>query len=30
MTRWKFRLPTASAILSVLYPDMFTIYDVAD
>lgn len=28
MTRWKFGLPTASAILSVLYPDTFTIYDV--
>jgi hypothetical protein len=25
---WGFRLPTASAILSVLYPDEFTIYDV--
>lgn len=24
---WKFRLPTASAILTVLYPDDFTIYD---
>lgn len=25
---WKFRLPMASAILTVLYPDEFTIYDV--
>lgn len=25
---WKFRLPTASAILSVLYPDQFSVYDV--
>jgi hypothetical protein len=25
---WKFRLPTASAILTVLYPDEFTVYDV--
>lgn len=25
---WKFRLPTATAILSVLYPTDFTIYDV--
>ncbi|MEK4449429.1 MULTISPECIES: hypothetical protein [Paenibacillus] len=25
---WKFRLPIASAILSVLYPNDFTIYDV--
>ena len=24
---WKFRLPMASAILSVLYPDAFTVYD---
>lgn len=24
---WKFRLPTASAILTVLYPDQFSIYD---
>lgn len=24
---WLFRLPTASAILSVLYPDRFTVYD---
>ena len=26
--RWGFRLPMASAILTVLYPDQFTIYDV--
>lgn len=25
---WKFRLPTASAILTVLYPEDFTVYDV--
>jgi hypothetical protein len=25
---WKFRLPMASAILSILYPEQFTIYDV--
>ncbi len=25
---WKFRLPTASAVLTVLYPDRFTIYDI--
>jgi len=25
---WGFRLPKATAILAVLYPDMFTIYDV--
>ena len=25
---WRFRLPIASAILTVLYPDEFTIYDV--
>ena len=24
---WKFRLPMASAILTVLYPDLFTVYD---
>jgi len=24
---WKFRLPTASAILTVLYPEDFTVYD---
>ena len=28
LTKWGFRLPTASAILTVLYPDTFTIYDV--
>ena len=28
LTKWGFRLPTASAILTVLYPDMFTVYDV--
>ena len=28
MQRWQFRLPTATAILTVLYPDDFTIYDV--
>lgn len=28
MTNWEFQLTTASAILSVLYPDTFTIYDV--
>jgi len=27
MTKWGFLLPTASAILAVLYPDTFTIYD---
>jgi hypothetical protein len=27
MTRWGFLLPTASAILTVLYPDTFTVYD---
>jgi hypothetical protein len=26
--KWKFRLPMASAVLTVLYPDEFTIYDV--
>jgi len=26
--RWGFRLPMASAILTVLYPDEFTVYDV--
>ena len=26
--RWGFRLPMATAVLSVLYPDRFTIYDV--
>lgn len=28
MKDWKFRLATASAILTVLYPDSFTVYDV--
>ncbi len=28
LTKWGFRLPTASAILTVLYPDIFTVYDV--
>jgi len=28
MQNWRFRLPTASAILAVLYPEDFTIYDV--
>jgi hypothetical protein len=28
MTKWGFRLPTASAVLSVLYPATFTIYDI--
>jgi hypothetical protein len=28
LTTWGFRLPTASAILTVLYPDTFTIYDI--
>jgi hypothetical protein len=27
MATWKFRLPTATAILSVLYPDEFSVYD---
>ena len=26
--KWRFRLPMASAILTVLYPDEFTVYDV--
>lgn len=26
--KWKFRLPMASAILTVLYPKIFTVYDV--
>lgn len=26
--RWGFRLPMASAILTILYPDAFTVYDV--
>ena len=28
MNKWGFRLPTASAILAVLYPKEFTVYDV--
>jgi len=28
MKDWGFRLPTATAILTVLYPDEFTVYDV--
>jgi len=28
LEKWQFRLPMASAILTVLYPDDFTIYDV--
>jgi len=28
LTKWKFRLPMASAILTVLYPDEFTVYDI--
>jgi hypothetical protein len=28
LTDWGFRLPTATAILTVLYPDTFTVYDV--
>jgi hypothetical protein len=28
LTKWRFRLPTASAILTVLYPDIFTVYDI--
>jgi transcriptional regulator with XRE-family HTH domain len=27
MERWRFRLPIASAILAVLYPEEFTVYD---
>ena len=27
LTNWGFLLPTASAILTVLYPDIFTVYD---
>jgi len=27
MTKWQFALPTASAILTILYPDEFTVYD---
>ena len=28
LTKWGFRLPTASAILAILYPEAFTIYDI--
>jgi hypothetical protein len=28
LTKWGFRLPTASAILAVLYPEIFTVYDI--
>jgi hypothetical protein len=28
LTQWGFRLPMASAILTVLYPDSFSIYDI--
>jgi hypothetical protein len=28
MDGWDFRLPTATAVLSVLYPESFTVYDV--
>lgn len=28
LDKWKFQLPMASAILTILYPDDFTIYDV--
>ena len=28
MHNWKFRLPTATAILTILYPTVFTVYDV--
>lgn len=28
LTKWGFRLPTASAILAVLYPETFTVYDI--
>jgi hypothetical protein len=28
LTKWGFRLPTATAILTVLYPNTFSIYDV--
>jgi len=27
MEKWKFALPTATAILTILYPDDFTVYD---
>ena len=28
LIEWEFRLPTATAILTVLYPDNFTVYDI--
>lgn len=28
MVNWSFKLPTATAILTILYPDEFTVYDV--
>jgi hypothetical protein len=28
VTKWEFALPTATAILAILYPDEFTVYDV--
>jgi hypothetical protein len=28
MSEWRFWLPTASAILAMLYPDNFTVYDI--
>jgi hypothetical protein len=28
LTKWGFRLPSATAILTVLHPEMFTIYDI--
>jgi hypothetical protein len=28
ITEWEFALPTATAILAILYPDEFTVYDV--
>ena len=28
MDKWRFQLPTATAILSVLYPEEFTVYDI--
>jgi len=28
MTTWKFPLPTASAVLTILYPEDFTVYDI--
>lgn len=28
MGKWKMKLPTASAVLTILYPDNFTVYDI--